>query len=539
MTTQVKKRIISLLILVLSVYFAAGSVFFDKSSYFYYRQLDGAIATIPPFMREETISFATYRRDSSFARTVGIDGSYLFTSGKELTKEEVYVRGEPLHSNIVFGSIDITSAISRDGARLYNVPIGTVCGLKMTPQVALQYNSQSGEGICGYGWNLAGLSSITLINNSQYYYGSSDAASIYRPSASSAFALDGVPLVENSGDLSNNYPLVTATGNVLVRANLRGNYVNTFTVLFPDGRRGTYGVSNPSLMQNDAVYPIVSQTDRDGNRISYSYLEKSDSLTGGNYLVSKISYGYKPHPQQPAYHASITFNYARNDSSICRYYAGEVHTNKLRLSTIDSKQGDSTLFAYNLSYEFSAGVHLLKKLDCTNGSSSKMKPLFFHYFCDFHSGKDAFMIDTVLLSRSFGPGSQLILQRGHFRSTSASDGLLFLPRKSTYANLSGESTPKQYGSQYNPNQQILCYPQMRHSTSNIVDSLSAGSDFQGMFVADIDGNGIDELVRLNYMGTSGSSTLLQVTKYALNGDDNFFGDILVSETFSATGGYNC
>ena len=53
-------------------------------------------------------------------------------------------------------------AVSPMGGAMYSIPIEVPQGVGgLQPQLSIVYNSQSGNGLCGYGANLAGLSSIT------------------------------------------------------------------------------------------------------------------------------------------------------------------------------------------------------------------------------------------------------------------------------------------------------------------------------------------------------------------------------------------
>ena len=63
------------------------------------------------------------------------------------------------------------------------------------PSLAISYNSQSGNGLLGWGWNLCGLSAITRIGQTLYHDGCTDGVNFvdYR------FALDGQRLMLVNG----------------------------------------------------------------------------------------------------------------------------------------------------------------------------------------------------------------------------------------------------------------------------------------------------------------------------------------------------
>ena len=62
------------------------------------------------------------------------------------------------------GSINGSFAVSPLGAATYTIPIECPQGLPgMTPQVAITYNSQAGNGVAGYGCSISGISVITRV----------------------------------------------------------------------------------------------------------------------------------------------------------------------------------------------------------------------------------------------------------------------------------------------------------------------------------------------------------------------------------------
>ena len=87
-------------------------------------------------------------------------------------------------------------SVSLTGTASYNIPIAVPPGINgVEPKIALTYSSQGGNGIAGYGWNIAGLSSITRIASSKYHDGISDPVDF---DALDRFSFDGQRLIVKS-----------------------------------------------------------------------------------------------------------------------------------------------------------------------------------------------------------------------------------------------------------------------------------------------------------------------------------------------------
>jgi hypothetical protein len=84
-------------------------------------------------------------------------------------------------------------SVSLTGGATYSIPISVPPGINgVVPQISLTYNSQGGNGMAGYGWNIAGISAITRIPSTKFHDNDSDQVDF---DASDRFALDGQRLI--------------------------------------------------------------------------------------------------------------------------------------------------------------------------------------------------------------------------------------------------------------------------------------------------------------------------------------------------------
>ena len=409
------------------------------------------------------------------------------------------------------GAIPLQEGVSPTGARTYSLSIPTAAGFKLVPNVSLAYNSQAAEGWAGYNWDIQGISCIRLINKNEYYHGEIKAADA--TASDPVFALDGVPLVTNEHSATSSaYPLETARGHILAvpETNSYGR-VTKFTVLYPNGVRAVYGRSH-SYNYNLVYYKLAEMQDLEGNKITFTY---TSDLYSGNDRLTAIRYGYD---SSNNYSGEITFTYTNWSDSPIRYFAGRTVRYTDRLTSIESRSDGEVLATYNCSYLQSGPLWLLNQIDCESGTAS-LPPVKFTYPDIPESEylrKDA---QSITLDQSFFvPGVDNVYKRGKFISGEYRDGILIHPGLLPYDILGGSpSMGYYYGSRFNVNQKIIFIPRLE--SSNVVNTtLECGNGFQSIDAVDVDGDGVDEIVRLNTSASSatGDNTQLTITIYRPN-----------------------
>lgn len=407
------------------------------------------------------------------------------------------------------GAIPFEESVSPTGARVYTIPISTAAGYSLSPNISLVYNSQSGNNIVGFGWGISGLSSISIRNANLYYDGYNKGA-IY-DSLGSDYSLDGMPLVQSSMGITN-YSLTTARGNVLVQLHeAPSGRAAYFTALYPNGSTAFFGY--PNNTEPRTTYPITELTDINGNTISFSY-----ALYGNCYYISNISYGDN---------ASIHFTYtSRNDGTPYQFAtAGNyVYFPQKTLTSIESMDGIETVCEYSLQHEFVDGVTVLKELHCSSGSS-EVPPLLFTYGVETENGSSSPSFELKeqnLFTYYFRPSADTLFlyKRGKMIPGNANDGVVILPSFSTYDKIDREWSWQEfgycykYGSKYNENQEFICNFTAHHNTFQRI--ITAEEGFQLIEAVDVNGDGIDELVKINNSSPSAGITNYKITIYSFN-----------------------
>ena len=402
------------------------------------------------------------------------------------------------------GAIPLEYGVSGTGARTYSVPIFTAPDIKYAPSLSLVYNSQGGYGYGGYGWDIGGLSSITLTGETPYWDDNIKAAS--SSDADGVFSLDGIRLVRNTHRATrDSFPLVTATGPRILVGPRQGSsgYISRFIVLYPDGTRTVYG-TGADLGFTLPSYPMTSSTSLTGDRIEYCY---SLDSTDGNHALDSIRYGI-----DDLGNAAGAIRFTSTPSAVYGYYAGKKVRRSPRVTAITSVSGGAALYTYSLSYLNVGDAYLLKTISLTNASGEQFPPLEFTYGAQAspHSGQDSLLVSaTRTLPQVLPPsGGGMVLSRGKFLPGSYNDGLLQYSDLPRYYEVSDGI----YACGYEPtlsSQNNFSYA-ASIAGSPLVFALPTGYGFQQVDAVDTDGDGVDEIVRINCGATSSSLSATQV-----------------------------
>jgi len=314
--------------------------------------------------------------------------------------------GELVGDDGVVGAIPGTFAASPSGAATYTIPIECPAGVNgMTPNIALVYNSQAGNGIAGWGWNISGVSAISRMPKTIYY---DDEAKEIQWDSTDVFTLDGQRLItvndytdsieyrlENDPKPKimgydcnyecgcQSFKVLDGSGNIFYYTQRNSlKYTNSIYshMEFCDNVIYVNDYIVDSKLINQAFY-LTRQQDACNNYIEYKYdLDTITSVYDYNYEVEeildpeggciqdgvihsewlltkifkhfrlkKVSYG---NLEDTLY--SVIFSYSDRDDSICGYISGERYVNSKILSDISVKYGGvngNELKKYSLTYD--------------------------------------------------------------------------------------------------------------------------------------------------------------------------------------------
>ena len=275
------------------------------------------------------------------------------------------------------GQTEGRSGVNASGAFTYEVPISVPPGVRdVQPNISLQFNSQGGNGLAGWGWNLSGLSTISRIPSTLHHDGVTDGIDFDHLDR---FALDGQRLILSSGSYgkanstytSENYShlKVKAYGENKFGAHYGPQY---FVVYYPDGSRAYYG--NTTNSYNRIEWVITRWIDAQGNQVNYYYQQ-----SGGLLRIYRITYG-----RRYATSANEVVFYYKNRNRIEKAFIGGVpHTRYKTLARIETKHSGQPYRTYYLTHSpTQSGYDRVVRISESNGKRESMAPITFEYESD-------------------------------------------------------------------------------------------------------------------------------------------------------------
>jgi YD repeat-containing protein len=274
--------------------------------------------------------------------------------------------------------------VSATGAATYSVPIVVPPGTAgMAPSLSLNYSSQSGNGILGFGWSLGGLPAITRCPQSYAQDGTHIGVNY---NSSDRFCLDGQRLLVING------------GAYGADGSEYRTEIESFTRVIA---HNVTGVSGPGWFEvhtkSGQVIELGNSTDSrilaQGTSVARVWAASKVSDTVGNYmLVSYTSDQGQYYPDHIVYtgnttagvspYNSVFFSYtARNDPSTLYHAGSSISTAKLisDIKTYNNTTGTGTAVTdYKLTYQLgNAPFSQLTSVQRCDGSGACLAPASF------------------------------------------------------------------------------------------------------------------------------------------------------------------
>lgn len=248
--------------------------------------------------------------------------------------------------------------VTNAGAFEYVVPIAVGPGVAgKVPAVSLVFNSASGNGTVGVGWNLNAGSSIQYCPKTLAQDGERGPQTY---GADARFCLDGQKLMLVSGTYGqpgSEYRTEMESFRRIRYYAPSGAVSSYFVVEEPDGDRIEYGGTTDTSIALDGVQPVLvaqwwrrKESDALGNAITYSYERDSATRGLGAVYLRKIAYGGNA-AKGLADSAWVNFDYEDRPDRHAGYRAGYEMVMQRRLKSIQTVSGSSVLHNYTLVYE--------------------------------------------------------------------------------------------------------------------------------------------------------------------------------------------
>lgn len=281
-------------------------------------------------------------------------------------------------------------SVSATGAAVYSIPIAVPPGLQgIVPTLSINYNSQAGNGMAGYGWNVSGVSVITRIGSTMYHDGQVSGVNL---TETDRFALDGQRLMLKTGQYGKDgstyetenfsHLKIKSVGVSPYGAAYGPKY---FEVLYPDGSKAYYGQTDDSRSHTD--YAISYWENLQGVRITYHYQRSENAIA-----IQRITYG----KQRSTGDNTVTFVYKNRTRPEVAYVGGIRFENKLLLERIITSAKGKEFRTYTLNYagkHNSLGYDRLMEVQESVGAE-KRSPIRFEYSetygSDFHSRESVY-----------------------------------------------------------------------------------------------------------------------------------------------------
>ena len=407
----------------------------------------------------------------------------LFSSCCLIAQENNVVLGEENHRDVetVVGAIGGTVDVSGLGGATYTIPIQVPNGLgNIQPNLAINYNSQRDNGLLGWCWDLQGISSITREGTTRYHDGYMSGVDFFND----RFALDGQRLICLSSDYGGNESEyrteIDGMSKIVSYTCDTTNGPAYFKVWLPNGNIAYYGNTNDSrigLRQHGdvCIWLLNKIEDRNGNYMTYHY-NKGDT----KYTLATINYSGNSNANIPCNY-SVHFSYSPRIDQEKTFIGNNTFDHNRILDSITIKHNSIELYKYRFEYygtDFSNGYYYtrLNQIGFTCGNE-RYNPTVVNWGQNNYPVNYAVTKD-ITLENGGSPGfNDRIKFTGDFNGDGYTDVLLY------FVDTGGDKNVSCYINKGIENDQQVF---------QTVDTLPLNDDIDWIYVADINGDGLDD-----------------------------------------------
>lgn len=392
-------------------------------------------------------------------------------------------------------------SVNDAGQSNYEIPIFVPPGIScMQPKLSLIYNSSVENGVCGVGWSLSGISTITrvpanILNDG--YQGTIEYDN------SDRLCLDGQRLINITGQYWGSNSVYYLQNHDWRKVVGGKKPQDGFIVYCKNGQIWRYGTNTNSAIKtynNNAirVWALDSIEDLNGNKIEFIYtnIPVKGAIDTGQYYLTKIQYtinnGIAPR-------FFVNFSYKHRPDEMITYIAGNMVKTSFLLSEIEMMVDTNKVCSYELCYGIGKATtrSRLEQVIISGADGTTLNPVLIDWQ------------DTAVLNfNSNSPTSILLNTNGVIETIPADvngDGITEIVQfyLDAYNNINIQTyLPSETGG-------LISYQ------SSASQSLAYYSTYK-IFMADVNGDGVADIIIL-YPGGS-NNLYLCIDTYIGNGN---------------------
>lgn len=270
------------------------------------------------------------------------------------------------------------------GAAEYNISIDVPeCG-NVTPNIGVGYNSQSGNGLVGFAFNITGLNCITR-GDCDFFHDSAVYGVKYNKT--DAFFLGGKRMLLKSGAAGNDGACYSPEGDPYTQVVLHGSAGSTgcwFSVNTADGKSYEYGNSTDSRLtftdrknvSHNAAWYVNKISDAHGDYAEYHYITSNYNIRPASVIYGKNSV------KSRGVEYEILFSYTTLSGAYAKPFAVGDREGKMDvcLNSIRVLTSGNTLRKYTFTYNNSSDgtadkYYRLIQVDEQNGNGESLSPI--------------------------------------------------------------------------------------------------------------------------------------------------------------------